>query len=578
LKTFAVDLESFYSERHSTNVMGSVNYLAHPATDVYLLSVAGEHGYRWQGRPEDFDWSRFKTSRVIAHNYAFDGALFQARGFPTPKTFNCTANLAGYLGSPHALAKAAHKLLGEEVCKEPRAKMKGREWGSIPAEQQAEVASYGLRDAELCLELWQKYARQWPADEQLLSQMTIRMCHDGISVDKCKLAEFIATAREIRTEALAEIPWASDVEDTPLSLLKAREQCAKAGIPAPDSFAEKDEGCARWETNYGERHRFVGALRDFRKSNILLRKLEAMKRRIMPDGRMNYDLRYAGAHTLRWAGAGGLNVQNFAREPWRGIFLRSLLVPAPGKKFVICDLSAIEPRVLAYLAGDEALLDALRNGFGVYEAQALVWGLWQGAKGTLKGDNPALYVFIKSLSLGAGYGMGWVRFQSICAQRGIIFSVAEAKARIAQYRAHNPKVIQLWRRLDYELQLQRRRGMARLSLPSGRSLSYPDLTREKGGLWATIQTAEGYRKTKLWGGVITENAVQAIARDIFADGLLRLEKAGINVVLHAHDEVVCEVDPDFDPRVIVELMTVCPKWIKGLPLAAEAKETSRYVK
>jgi DNA polymerase len=102
--------------------------------------------------------------------------------------------------------------------------------------------------------------------------------------------------------------------------------------------------------------------------------MEAIKRRIIPNGRLNCDLKYGGAHTMRWTGGGGLNLQNLHKEAWQGIYLRSLLVPEPGKKFVICDLSQIEPRILAWMVGDEALLDLLRQGFGVYEAMAMELG------------------------------------------------------------------------------------------------------------------------------------------------------------------------------------------------------------
>jgi DNA polymerase len=258
--------------------------------------------------------------------------------------------------------------------------------------------------------------------------------------------------------------------------------------------------------------------------------------------------------------------------------LRSLFIPDPGKKFIICDLSAIEPRVLAYIAGDERLLEALRAGFGVYEAQAISWGLWNGEKGTLDATNPELYGFIKSLSLGCGYGMGPIRFRSVCSAAGIKITAAEARGRVDHYRKHNPKVISLWNRLDHELHRQRSKGSAELSLPSGRRLTYPDLVWQKGGLWSTIQRSDGYRPTKLWGGVIVENAVQAIARDVFAYELLNLENAGIRVVMHSHDEAVCEVGPDVKKEDIVALMTQSPEWIKELPIGAKAKEGYRYAK
>jgi DNA polymerase len=95
---------------------------------------------------------------------------------------------------------------------------------------------------------------------------------------------------------------------------------------------------------------------------------------------------------------------------------------------------------------------------------------------------------------------------------------------------------------------------------------------------ADVYGEKGAETISLWGGVITENAVQALARDIFAAGLLRLDKAGIRVVLHAHDEVLCEVSPDVTGKEIEALLTVPPSWAKNLPLGAEAKEVAHYVK
>ena len=83
---------------------------------------------------------------------------------------------------------------------------------------------------------------------------------------------------------------------------------------------------------------------------------------------------------------------------------------------------------------------------------------------------------------------------------------------------------------------------------------------------------------KIWGGFITENAVQAIARDIFAAGLLAVEAAGLKIVMHSHDEVVVEVSLDVSREEVARLMTQCPDWIKGLPLAAEADNYFTYAK
>jgi DNA polymerase len=318
----------------------------------------------------------------------------------------------------------------------------------------------------------------------------------------------------------------------------------------------------------------------------------------MPNGRLNYELKYGGAHTMRWAGGGGLNMQNLQKEAWQGIYLRSLLMPEPGKIFIVADLSQIEPRVLAWMVGDEALLSLLRRGFGTYEAMSLSWRLWNGAAGTLKKSDPILYAFMKSMTLGCGYGMGAEKFQLKCAEAGIPMSLDEARRRINLFRDRNPLVVRKWHEFDRELQRHLRQRGATLYLPSGRTLHYPNLRRRrrpptmevdpvtgkvtihpgKEEIVADIYGEKGAETISLWGGILVENAVQSLARDIFAAGLLRLDKAGIRVVLHAHDEVVCEVGPDVATKDIEALLTVPPSWAKKLPLGAEAKEVAHYVK
>lgn len=578
MNTYALDLESFYDDRLSVKLQGAVNYLKE--TDAFLLAVAGSDGYRWQGRPEAFDWKRLKGQRVIAHNWAFDGALFV--GWPARATWaesHCTANLCSFLGYPRGLDKVAPTLLNQVVSKDLRARMKGKTLESLRPAQREEFQSYNLRDAELCLALWEKYSDLWPEHERALSVHTIAMGWRGVRIDKKLLAKQLGEAFRIRADALEKIPWRET--GAVLSLVEARAWCGKLGIPAPESFAEDDLSCGAWETEFGLQHDFVAALRDYRKSNILVRKLEAIERRIMKNGRMNFDLRYHGTHTGRWSGSAGMNLQNLGRTSWRGIFLRNLLVPAPKKKFVICDLSAIEPRCLAWLAQDHALLAALSAGWPVYEASAIAWGLWQGERGTFKAADPAKYVFVKSMTLGCGYGMGARRFREYCQINFALgLSEAEAHARISLYRAKNPAVLKFWRKLESMIALDWRQGNkeSQLLLPSGRLLHYRDLKFQERSLVATIQTGKGYRPTRIWGGVLTENAVSAVARDVFAEGILRLEAAGLSVVLHSHDEVVVETDASTPAEEIKRLMTIPPAWAEGLPLAAEATDANRYLK
>jgi DNA polymerase I-like protein with 3'-5' exonuclease and polymerase domains len=595
VRTIAIDIESYFDKNFSVSKWGSVNYLGHPDGDIYLMAAASDDGLRWTGRPEDFDWSLVKNAPVIAHNAAFDGAIFKVRPqLPRPREINCTAALSAWNGSGRSLLVASRNLLGLKISKAPRDAMSGRSWEGISESEQNALAQYCLSDAERCLELWQRYSKDWPANERRLSELTIEMGLRGIYVDQARLETSIVRATSLLETCSKEIPWEAPI----LSNKKCAAHCQKLGLWVPKSFDKKSPERARWEQEYSSAHAFVRALSDCRTAHGLKTKLEAMQRRIMSDGRLNYELKYGGAHTMRWSGGGGLNLQNLQKEAWQGIYLRALLIPEPGKKFIVCDLSAIEPRVLAWMVGDEQLLSLLRQGFGVYEAMAMSWGMWNGAAGTLKKSDPALYAFMKSMTLGCGYGLGAEKFRAKCAEVGIEMSPEEARARINLFRERNPLIVRKWHEFDRELQRHLRQREATLYLPSGRALHYPNLRRRrrpptvevdpvtgkvtilpgKEEIVADIYGEKGAETISLWGGVLVENAVQSLARDVFAPGLLRLDKAGVRVVLHAHDEVVCEVSPDVMTKDIEALLAVPPSWAKKLPLAAEAKEVAHYVK
>jgi hypothetical protein len=591
---YAIDIESFYDADLNVEKLGAINYLGHPDGDIYLLAVAGSDGFRWTGRPEKFNWQRLNGAHVIAHNASFEKAFFQTHPqIPRPALIDCTASLAAWSHSGRSLKVAAKKLLGLEIDKAPRDKMKGRSWEVLSEAEHDEMAQYCLSDAERCLQLWEKYSGQWPEAERELARMTVDMGLGGIYIDNERLDSQLIRAREILSTSGEALPW-----DAPhWSNKKAALHCATIGIPAPGSFAMKSPERQIWEKDFAE-HDFIHHLSDGRRANQILKKLQTMKRRIMPNGRLCFDLKYGGTHTMRWAGGGGLNLQNLHKEPWMGLYLRELLIPEPGKIFIVADLSQIEPRVLAWMVGDETLLALIREGYGVYEAMAKSWGTWDGPAGTLKKTDPFLYAFMKSMTLGCGYGLGWRKFRDKCEEIGISIMDEEAQKRVALYRQRNPKVVQLWARFDRELEKHLLKGGMVLHLPSGRNLHYPQLRRRRAPAkilkdprtgkitliperWetaASVYSERGEQTISLWGGVLTENACQSLARDVFAAGLLRLNRAGIRVVLHAHDEVLCEVEPGTDPKEIERLLTISPDWAPNLPLAAEAKILDHYAK
>jgi hypothetical protein len=580
MENVVIDFETYFDNELTVKRYGNLNYLG--STVVYLVAVVG-NGWEWAGDPRNFDWNQLQDTHLWAHNMAFDGAYFLSRELPLPsRQFNCSANLAAWLGAPRSLDKATPFLLGPEaeISKEIRTAMKGRRWNALAEAEKAAVTEYALGDARAAHKIVCKYADSWPADEQALSRHTIEMGWTGIAVNTEKLARYKQLTLEIQAAAVPEIPWTVDERGSPASIQQARAHCFKIGLEPPASFAEKNSNFILWEAQHTSRIPFIAAVSRFRKATTLLRRLEAIERRLQPNGRVAYELRYCGAHTARWSsGSSGLNLQNLRKKDFEGISIRTVFIAGPGKKLIVADLAQIEPRVLSWLAGDTELLNLVRAGYSFYEAQARHWNWWNGAPRTLKLTEPEIYEAVKRLALGAGYGLGPRRYQAVVLEQlGVRITLEEARRQLNEFRLRNPRVVRYWNRLDSQLQRSVGDGQFRIALPSGRELVYRELHRRGRDIYATFASPEGYRENKLWGGFLTENAVSAVARDVFAFLLLRLATAGLRVVLHCHDEYVLEVDPDVTVQDVCELLRTPPDWATDLPLDSDGWEGPFYAK
>ena len=576
----AVDFESFYAKDFDISSLGAWHYLNSRRCDIYLMGVAGD-GISWSGHPKDFDWRILDGAFIVAHNLAWDGLVLArlVRDGVIPADINfagggCTANLACYLGAPRNLAGAAKELLGADVSKDLRAWMKGRSWDdAVAAGRDGELRDYVLRDARTCFDLWRKHSDQWPESERELANLTMTMGWRGVRIDEGRARQATESLDRVMWEARNDIPWA-DGDAAVLSVKALGSQCRAAGIPPPPSVAEDDPACAAWERVHGDKFPWVAAMRTFRKANTLREKLRVMSDRTRPtDLCMGFGLKYFGSHTGRWSGDSGFNLQNLPRGEMFGADLRACLVPRPGKVFITCDLSQIEPRVLAWLCGDQLLLDQLAVGVPLYEAHARSTMGWTG--GNLKKENAELYSLAKARVLGLGYGCGPAKFVEVArTMAGIEITTQVATRTVESFRSSNRKIIGLWNQLQNDFR-RSAGGDYVVELPSGRCLTYRDVSSAGG--W-TARVVRGGPRVPIYGGRLAENLTQAVARDVFADCLLRLSHLGVDVVFHVHDEAVCEVDPGTDPREIERLMSITPDWLPGCPLAAEAVATSHYCK
>ena len=344
-------------------------------------------------------------------------------------------------------------------------------------------------------------------------------------------------------------------------------------------------------------------------------KYDAMVNAANADDRMRGLLMYHGAATGRWSGR-LVQPQNFPRpqkkqdeldeiiaklkadqdvsEHGAGTvlasdLLRSMLIADDGHRLMFADYSAIEARVLAWVAGQNDLVETFRKGGDVYKEMASAIYNTPSEQVT---DNQRQIG--KMATLGCGYGMGGKRFAEQCATMGIKVDEDEAKRIVSVYREKNNRIAQYWRDVENDfVDMVKEAGRVRsveLPLPSGRSLTYHNpriIQRETpwGAMRDTAQVDTLNSVTRqwvsqiIWGGLLTENVVQATARDMMATAMMALEIKGYPVILSVHDEIICEVPDGFGSLdEMIDIMTRVPAWAQGCPINAEGKEGKRYRK
>jgi DNA polymerase len=622
--TTAVDFESTYDKKtRDISTLGVVPYLEHPETDIYLMSVVAAD-LSGCAHPSEIPWDELNRRHWVSHNAGFDKAAFlelrrcASGGLDAvaPSAWDCTANLCAFLAAPRSLAGAVEALYGVTLDKSTRDAMAGKTWETMTPEFRAESIAYALKDSEWCHKLWTDHAHKWPAEEVALSRHTMEMCLRGLCIDLAKVETDIQTVTRALWLCEQDIPWVGELDakgkEIKIGSKKALfAACDAVPIPRPASTADKSPLFELWLEMYGEEAPFVAALKDHRSLDRTLKVLKKLRDQTRADGRLRYSLLYFGSHTGRWSGSGGLNFHNLTKEPLcfdaegrrmpkgtdtrsaaKTVDLRGAIIPAPGKKFIVADLKQIEARVSLWYAEDWGQLELLRQGMDVYEAharQTMGYSRPEKLADYVKSDDcpekdRMLRQIAKARVLGLGFGMGWKRLMEYAkAQLGVILTPSESKRIVDDFRAANPGIVDLWKKLDNAMRLhahkQSRAGTNEpfaIELPSWRSLEYFDVNTSDDGVRARDEM--GGTVTHWFGGKLAENLVQGTARDVLAAAILRIEAAGHSVVLHVHDEVVVECDMDVTDEQIHALITVTPEWCPGLPIDSSVESADRYFK
>jgi hypothetical protein len=440
----------------------------------------------------------------------------------------------------------------------------------------------------------------------------------------------------------AEDPEWDDFNTKPTSTKCIAQQCRKVGIPCPKAKSDDEEEYEAWVTLHAPRNPWIKAVEAWRAINKFYKTLLTMKERLRPDGTLPFGLKYFGAHTGRWAGAEKINMQNMRKVPlfcnqqglmetdeakinhalevkynkehpdftgqWPAwvryaLDFRALFIPRPGKKMITSDLSQIEPRVLAWLSKNHRMLELMRTGLSVYEAFA-------GRKFSKEEKKRVEYKMVKIMVLGLGYGAGWEKFITIGLQNGVDLCAndpefetivnpmtlqekqipgygCEARRVVKKFRDEAPLITGMWRNLDEQFKSSIGSDFI-MRLPSGRKLTYSKVRCEtriekhpetgkpirKDEFTADV----GGKRKKFYGGKLTENITQAVARDVFASHVVSMEDQGWSNLFSAHDEAILEVDPSVKASDVQTAMSRCPEWLTGCPITAEASEVEHYQK
>jgi len=605
-----IDFETYYDRDYSLSKMTTESYIRDKRFQVIGVAVKINNGKtEWYSGD---DVGRFlhtlmlSDKYLLAHHSAFDGAILSWHYNIKPKFWFDTMSMARPLhnmtiGCSLNALSSCYKLgqKGTEVIN-----ALGKRLEDFTSEELKQYANYCINDVELTYKLFKVLVKGYPQSELKVIDQTIRMYTEPeIELDVDLLGDHLTTIKANKqklVDTLATKSSGSDVKKVLMSNVMFAELLRKVGVEPPTkvsirtgeptfAFAKTDKEFTKLAEHPKQIVQQLVSARLGVKSTIEETRTENLIK-VSGRGKLPIMLNYYGAHTGRFSGGDKMNLQNLPRN---GVLRKSLTVPQD-KMLVACDSSQIEARVVAYISGQKDLVEAFRQGRDVYsEFASEVYG-----RKITKQDKLERFVG-KTCILGLGYGMGAEKFKNTLSlgQGGmsVDIDINEAKRIVNLYRQKNHKIVSFWGVCDYAL-----RGMLHnredsildnmlaydskgIVLPNGLRIRYPMLRRTRDG-FEYISNARTYRKlkttgkiedkewTKIYGGKVTENIVQALARIVISEQMIELSKY-YKVLFQVHDELILITDAEkvSETREHVEtIMSMPPRWGKDLPVACES--------
>jgi DNA polymerase len=556
-----------------------------------------------------------------------------------PAQWQCTMVRAARMGLPLSLGQCGEVLkLEDGKMKEGKALIR---YFSVPnragkrnkpedAPDKWEIfKKYCIRDVEVEQAILAKVRRLQPAvfDEQLY--VADQEINDrGVLIDRTFVDNAARFDDEYKAQLYKEAQELTGMEN-PNSPAQIKEYLHKAtGTPIASLNKRELDDIEKNLTYYPKAQRVLAIRREMGKTSN--KKYAAMQECVCADGRIHGLLQFCGAaRTGRWAGR-LVQVQNLPQNHLANIddarylvkagdldefelnydnvtqvlseLIRTAFIAKDGCIFHVCDFSAIEARVIAWLAGESWVLDVFRNGGDIYCATASQMFKMPVEK---HGRNADLRQKGKIAVLALGYGGGISALEAMGGKRLGLSEAAEREI-VSLWRNANPRIVKLWSTIERaaiaaiktgrEVGINRgitvsyRWGMLLITLPSKRTICYPraSVGTEYGDSWrgdhdiieyeGLNQTTKKWEKIRTYGGKLTENVVQAIARDILGIVMLRAKREQLPVVFHVHDEIIVEAESSRPLSDVEALFSEPIEWCRDLPLKGAGYSTPYYLK
>ena len=581
-----------------------------------------------------------------AFNAAFERiCISKYYGWPLmdPAQWRCTMVRAARMGLPLSLGQCGEVLkLADGKMKEgaaliryfscPTRKKDGTIVRHLPSDapDRWEVfVKYNIRDVEVEQAILKIVRRLEPADFDEELYTVDQLINDrGVMIDRQLVDNAARFDEEYKQRLLAESQELSGM-DNPNSPSQIKEYLQKVTGQVFQSLNKKSLDDIEDSLKYWPKARKVLALRrEMGKTSN--KKYCAMQQCVCSDGRIHGLLQFCGAaRTGRWAGR-LVQVQNLPQNHLQDLdyarnlvkagdledfelnygnptqvlseLIRTAFIAKPGCTFHVCDFSAIEARVIAWLAGETWVLDVFRKGGDIYCATA---SQMFGVPVEKHGANAELRQKGKIAVLALGYGGGVSALEAMGGSR-MGLSQQEEKDIMLRWREANPKIVKLWKVIELAairalqtgetitinrgIEVGRHWGCLTIKLPSGRTICYPraSIGVERNDGWrgdhpiieyeGLNQITKKWEKIRTYGGKLTENVVQSIARDILGIVILRAYRKSLNIVFHIHDEIIVEAEADQTLKDVETLFSEPISWCTDLPLKGAGYSTPYYLK